>query len=234
MRERASSWLVTTCTDGNVPPLRVFSRAFALAVPHDEARRIAPTSPHAQKRVLSIVHPLVHRVRRSRERGAPWLDVKRRILWLLAVQQREADSDDDAYQYFADLHKAGRLLPTSDDDLRDRVESADRLRRAIRADLERVLDAARRQHGEAISAPLASVVPVRAVVRKTAGLEDVWLAVATRDGEGQGVPRRLPDYVFATLEALTDSAEWEWRTDWPAAPLEWFEIARLGLRVVSP
>src|ERR1700676_5720534 len=61
----------------------------------DELRRIAPTSPDGQKRILSIAHPLVYRIRVSSERGATWADDGHSIVWLCAVHRREQDSDDD-------------------------------------------------------------------------------------------------------------------------------------------
>ena len=52
----------------------------------DELRRVAPTSPTGQKRILSIDHPLVYRIRVSSERGATWLDEPRSIV--TALQNR--------------------------------------------------------------------------------------------------------------------------------------------------
>jgi len=186
-----------------------------------------------QKRVLSIDHPLIYRIRHSDQRGATWLDEDHGILWLLAVEKREAGSDDDAYEYFATLHRSGRLLPTKDDYLRDRVETADRMRRTVRSDLESVLMETRRSPGLAFEASLASMVPIRILTRRGGGLEEIWVAVATRDPDGRGVPPRLRDYIFATLEDLTRPAEWDWRSDWPTDTLHWFEIARLGIRAVG-
>ena len=60
----------------------------------DELRRIAPTSPTGQKRILSIAHPVVYRLRVSTERGATWLD-EDEVLWLCAVRRREDGSDDE-------------------------------------------------------------------------------------------------------------------------------------------
>lgn len=194
----------------------------------DEARRLAPTSPRGQKRILAIDHPLVYRIRHSNQRGATWFDVEHAVLWLLAIEKREAGSEDDAYAYFAELHRAGQLMPTPNDFLRDRVESVDRLRRAIRIDLRDILAAS--GDGREISTELASWIPVRILVKKTVELEEIWFALATRDQQGQGIPVRLRDYIFASLEDLTRPAEWEWRTDWPTGNLEWFEVARLGLR----
>lgn len=88
-----------------------------------ELRRIAPTSPTAQKRIVAIDHPLVYRLRVSSERGATWLD-EDGVVWLCAVRRREEGSDDDAFKWFAELHRAGRLLPTEDDHLRDHAEEA--------------------------------------------------------------------------------------------------------------
>src|SRR6266511_2229691 len=101
----------------------------------DELRRVAPTSPDGQKRILSIDHPLVYRIRVSSERGATWVDEPNDIVWLCAAHRRQQDSDDDAYAYFADLHESGDLLPNDDDRLRDRAEAAIRLQRGLTADL---------------------------------------------------------------------------------------------------
>jgi hypothetical protein len=88
-----------------------------------ELRRIAPQSPMGQKRILSIAHPLVYRLRVSSERGATWVD-EDGFVWLCAVRRREDGSDDDAFEWFAELHQDGRLLPTEDDRLRDQAEEA--------------------------------------------------------------------------------------------------------------
>jgi hypothetical protein len=101
----------------------------------DEARRVAPDSPTGQKRILAIRHPLVYRVRISRRRGATWLDEEQDILWLLAVEDREEDSDDDAFAYFARLHESGRLMPSDDDRIRIAFEEGAQLLGRIRAEL---------------------------------------------------------------------------------------------------
>ncbi|MCA1677759.1 MAG: hypothetical protein LC777_01830, partial [Actinobacteria bacterium] len=87
-----------------------------------EARRIAPSAPRGQKRILSIEHPLVYRLRHGRWRGARWLETDEGRFWLCAGALREEGSGDDAYERFAELHKAGRLLPDDDDRLRDALE----------------------------------------------------------------------------------------------------------------
>lgn len=53
-----------------------------------EARRVAPTAPRGQKRILSIEHPLIYRVRHGRWRGATWLESDAARFWLCAGAQR--------------------------------------------------------------------------------------------------------------------------------------------------
>lgn len=62
-----------------------------------ELRRVTPTSPQGQKRVLSIDHPLVYRIRVSGHRGVTWVEDDRSIVWLCAARRREQDSESDAY-----------------------------------------------------------------------------------------------------------------------------------------
>jgi hypothetical protein len=38
------------------------------------------------------------------------------------------------------------------------------------------------------------------------------------------------DLLFAALERHVDPAVFEGRNDWPAGPIEWFEVVRLGIR----
>jgi len=87
-----------------------------------EARRLAPAAPRGQRRILSIEHPLVYRLRHGRWRDATWLEAEAARFWLCAGAQREEGSGEDAYEIFAALHRAGRLLPDDDDRLRDELE----------------------------------------------------------------------------------------------------------------
>ncbi len=80
-----------------------------------EARRVAPTAPIGQKRILAIAHPLVYRLRHGRWRGATWHESEAARFWLLAGAQREAGTREDAYEVFVALQEAGQLLPADDD-----------------------------------------------------------------------------------------------------------------------
>ncbi len=59
--------------------------------------------------------PLVYRLRHGRWRDATWLEADAARFWLCAAAQREEGSGEDAYELFAALHRAGRLLPDEDD-----------------------------------------------------------------------------------------------------------------------
>jgi hypothetical protein len=87
-----------------------------------EARRVAPAAPQGQKRILAVAHPLVYRLRHGRGRGATWLKSEAARFWFLAGARRAEGSQDDAYEVFESLHRAGTLLPTSDDRLRHELE----------------------------------------------------------------------------------------------------------------
>ena len=196
----------------------------------DEARRVAPSSPQGQKRILSIRRPPVYRLRHSTDRGATWLDEEENILWLVAVARREDQSENDAFAVFARLHQAGRLLPSDDDRCRIEFEQGAELLARVRRDIVPLLAAAREAPGTDAGLDLAGFVPARAQSMRAAGIEELWMAVSTRDAAGEGVPVRLRDMIFAIAEQLLVPAEWEPRADWPGGRLEWFEVCRLAIR----
>jgi len=193
-----------------------------------EARRVTPTAPQGQKRILSIEHPLVYRLRHGRWRGATWLEAGAARFWLCAGAHREQGSGDDAYELFAALNRAGRLLPDDDDHLRDALE---RNARIIDAASDAIAPAfadafARRGHDVAVS--FAGLVDARLHV--VASGEEVWVAIATHAADGRVVEERLRDVLFGLVLTAAEATLWEPRADWPSGELAWFEVARLGLR----
>ncbi len=202
----------------------------------DELRRVAPESPTGQKRILSIDHPLVYRIRVSSHRGATWVDERvmdgdeRVIVWLCAAHGREADSDDDAYVYFAGLHGSGDLLPDGDDLLRDKAEAALRLYKGLRGELLALLDVALAEKGTEQRADLGDWLPCRILVREDDGVEEIWCALSVRSGAGSFISEELRGLLFAALESHVEPALFETRNDWPTGDVEWFEVVRLGMR----
>jgi len=214
---------------GSLPPITV-----EMTLDHPlvrELERLAPTAPKGLKRILAIKHPPVFRLRHGRHRAAAWVDEERRICWLLAVDEREERSRVDAYARFERLHLEGRLLPSDDDLARYRLESAARILHEIRRQVPQQLRQARACVGIPVRAEVAGV-PVRMLVRRAGELEEIWLAVSLVDGEGRGVPERLRDMVFAVTEQEAGAGLWDSAGEWPEGALEWFEVARYGLREI--
>lgn len=193
-----------------------------------ETRRLAPSAPRGQKRILSIDHPIVHRLRHGRWRGATWADREQQRLWLCAAAQREAGSSDDAFEHFAALHAAGRLLPDRDDELRDALERNARIIDDAAAAIPAVLARAFKRPGQDVSARFGELADARLHASESG--EELWVAIATQAADGRFVDERLRDVLFRLVFDAADAALWEPRADWPGGELAWFEVARLGLR----
>lgn len=194
----------------------------------DEARRVAPTAPTGQKRVLSIAHPLVYRLRHGRWRGASWLEEDAARYWLCAGALREQGSREDPYELFSALHHAGRLLPDDDDRERDALERDTRIVDAAADSIEDALADASGHPGQDVRLRLDGLVDVRLYV--TAPGEEVWVAIATRTTDERVVEEALRNVLFRLVFEAAGAEIWEPRADWPSGQLAWFEVARLGLR----
>lgn len=197
-----------------------------------EARRVAPTSPRGQKRILSIEHPLVYRLRHGRWRGATWLEVEGARFWLCAGARREDGSDEDAYEVFSALHRTGRLLPNKDDRLRDELERNARIIDDAADSIPSVLADAFAHRDRDLTTRFGDMVDARLHV--TAPGEEVWVAIATQATDGRFVEERLRDVLFGLVLDAAEAELWEPRADWPSGELAWFEVARLGLRDEPP
>lgn len=193
-----------------------------------EARRVAPAAPRGQKRILSIEHPLVYRIRHSRWRGATWLEVSEARLWLCAGALREAGSSDDAYEVFTALHQSGRLLPEDDDHLRDLLERNVRIIDAATGLIPGALGDAFAGPGRDVKHRIGDLVDVR--LHATEAGEEIWVAIATQAADGRFVDERLRDVLFRLVFDAARAEVGEPRADWPSGDLAWFEVARLGLR----
>ncbi len=199
----------------------------------EEARRVAPAAPRGQKRILAIDHPLVYRLRHWRWRGATWLEDEAGRFWLLAGAQRAAGSPSDAYEVIVALHEAGRLLPDDDDRLRDAFERDARVLAAARVEASPSLVAAAAAPDRGLLIRFGELVDARLLVSEAG--DEIWVAIATRAADGVFVVDRLRELLFAIVFDAAGAEVWESRTDWPSGPLEWFEVARLGLREpISP
>jgi hypothetical protein len=147
---------------------------------------------------------------------------------VLAGAQRAAGSRHDAYEVFVALHEAGTLLPNDDDRLRDVLERDARVLAAARAAVPRALEAASAEREQDVAIRLGELVDARLLV--SAAGDEVWVAIATRASDGGFVVERPRDVLFAIVFEAAGAEVSEPRPDWPSGPLEWFEVARLGLR----
>jgi hypothetical protein len=197
-----------------------------------EARRLAPDSPRGQKRILGIKSPQIYRLRHSDLRGATWVD-RNDVLWLLAVERRKEDSENDAYEYFTELHRKGQLLPTEDDELRLQAEEAATFMLAIREDVVALCTEA--TFNLEFNLPfdqariLANRIPAR--IRAVPGdVHEIWLAISVRDVAEVYYPPQWRDLIFAAVEQELQPDEWEWATEFAGVALVWHEIGRLYLQ----
>ncbi len=192
-----------------------------------EARRIAPTAPRGQKRILAIEHPLLYRLRHGRWRGATWLETDEGRFWLCASALRAAASADDAYEHFIALHDAGRLLPDDDDRLRDALERNARIIDAAATVIPEALADALACRGRDVALRFGGLVDTR--LHTTAAGDEIWVAIATQAADGRFVDERLRDVLFRLVFDAAEAELWEPRADWPSGELAWFEVAGLGL-----
>jgi hypothetical protein len=193
-----------------------------------ETRRLAPNAPTGQKRVLAIPHPMIYRVRHGRWRGATWVDEANERFWLCAGAHRMDGSSDDAFEHFTALQSARRLLPTSDDELRDRAEESARTIAEARSIIPKTLATAMDRRDKDAVFTLTPGIDGRLHVPGPG--DELWIALSTRMADGRFVPNGLRDVLFTIALELAEAIDAEPRPDWPAGQLEWHEIARLGLR----
>jgi hypothetical protein len=169
----------------------------------DELRRIAPTAPTSQKRILSIGTPMVHRLRVSSERGATWIDAARNVVWLCAVHKREADSDDEAVYAHTQLTKA----------------------------LMELFEVALNEPGKTQEAALCDLVPCRLVATQGNGLQEVWCSLCLQTTSGEFINEKRREYLFAELERRCAPSVVEIQDCWiDGEEVPWFESVRLLIR----
>jgi hypothetical protein len=226
------------------PTLRCLVEDLQLAVPSldvdlgtiddpivEEARRLAPDSPRGQKRILAIKSPLVYRLRHGDRRGATWVDPAN-TMWLLAAERRREGAKDDAYEYFADLHRRGQLLPNADDELRLRAELAAEILFAIRDDVVALCTEAifnlELDQSFVQEVRLAGRIPAR-IWAVPGDVREIWLAISVREVDGDYYPTRWRDLIFAVVEEELRPDEWEWVSDFAGTALREHEIGRLYL-----
>ena len=166
-----------------------------------------PSPRRVRRRSCPSPTPLVYRLRLSSERGTTWLD-EDGVVWLCAVRRRVEGSDDDAFRWFADLHKSGRLLPTDDDRLRDKAEEARLLFGYLKGDLIELVDGAGADPGVERETDLGGWLPSRVIAFEEGGVGEIWCGVCVRSADGNFFGPRP-----GTFSSLL------WRAIWPRSSL---------------
>lgn len=73
-------------------------------------------NPQGQETIQGLTSRIVaYSLHGGRERGITWHDEQEDVVWLMASHLHAAGDADDAYPYFLDLDRQGKLLPTRDD-----------------------------------------------------------------------------------------------------------------------
>jgi phytoene dehydrogenase-like protein len=133
-----------------------------------------------------------------------------------------------AYEHFAGLREAGRLLPDDDDRLRDALERSARVIDAAAELIPQALASALARRGRDVTLRFGKLVEAR--LHATRAGDEIWVAIATQAADGRFVDDRLRDVLFRLVFDAAEAELWEPRADWPSGELAWFEVARLGLR----
>lgn len=135
---------------------------------------------------------------------------------------------EDAYEGFAALQQADRLLPDEGDRLRDALERNARIIDDATGSIPAALDDAFARRGGDVAVRFGFEVDARLHVA-SAG-DEVWVAIATQAADDRFVDERLRDVLFRLVFDAAEAELWEPRADWPLGELAWLEVARLGLR----
>lgn len=120
------------------------------------------SSPVGQEIIQELAPRLIaYSLHVGRYRAATWHHETLAVVWLLAAAIHRDDSPRDAYHYFAQLQRAGRILPSRDDIgriLRDRAAS---FARSLLEDIPRLRHEAQRHPNEVHEAIIGGRVRMR-------------------------------------------------------------------------
>jgi hypothetical protein len=110
-------------------------------------------------------------------RGATWHDTANGVLWLCAYCLHCSGDPDDAYPYFKDLDRAGRLLPCRADLALLEREQRTRFFDLVTGDAENLLQRAHANPNKEQAAVIGGGVPTGIVVEVVETLEELAVAM---------------------------------------------------------
>jgi len=192
----------------------------------DKARTLASTYPQNLVRIQGITDALVYRFTHGRWRVVTWHDTEMQVIWICACELRSDDTYDDVLA----LHARGELLPDDADEARLSEEAALRLGRELMSAIPSWIRSAREHDGAEQRFTLSNGAQVRLLIRRSHGLEELWLAMPTLTAGVPGLSPNTRALIAALAEReLDNDAVWETRHDWPTGSLLRWEVARLGV-----
>lgn len=141
-------------------------------------------------------------------RGATWHDEASEVLWLCAYRLHRSGKPDDAYPYFKDLDRAGRLVPCRADFVLLEREQRRRFFDLVVGDAQTLLQRARANPNKEQAAVIGGGVPTGIVVEVVETLEE--LAVAMKID--LSIQMDMAVAILNALEPSTIFADW-WMSD---------------------
>lgn len=133
-----------------------------------DTRRIEPLTSGREVYRLAYGH---------RHRGATWYDTGNDVVWLCAAAWHQSGAPDDAFPYFKDLDREGRLLPTEADYRSLFLDRDARFADAVIEDAQALLQRARENEGEEQRGVLGGKIGVGVVVDVVETLEETYVAI---------------------------------------------------------
>ena len=161
-------------------------------------------------------------------RGLTWHHEKAGVVWLLAAGFHRSGDPDDAYPYFRELGRAGRLLPTEDDIRRHMAAEQADFARVLLEEVPAIIDELRSKPGAVLTRVIGGRIAVRAVWE----IDDapmLTVAICQRlQGGGVDVPASWQFAVAAAFLPGSDPASLSYAWDLAARPIRSDEIAFCG------
>jgi len=149
------------------------------------------------------------------------------VFWLCACETREDGSGDDAYAYFARLHRAGQLCPAKADYTRIKAELFARVITASRNNAANLIRDAHARSGRDLPFMLADEVQGRLHASSD---DELWIAISRQPATAPDwLNDRLVMLIFAAFDEAVSATESEQRADWPTGDLAYHEVAKFFL-----
>jgi hypothetical protein len=153
-------------------------------------------------------------------RGATWHDALENVVWLCAYHGRHRSGHpQDAFPYFDELIKQGRIRPTEDDYTRLFEERDERFVDLVLHDAQALLKKAQSEPGKEVSGVIGGEATVGVFVEVVETLSETYIAFSAVE---LGYERLAP--LLAAFFPEDVSADWEQTREFPTRELRKDEL----------